>query len=535
MNRPFMGSGSLRKRIVGFAVPAVLWICLSSWVGWYAVGPGYPDGFQSVGASFGGSPGHLNWPMMGDFEGFDLAWGYHWVGWPMIRSLLSVVLPWTALGDGIALHVLRALLAVLVAETVFRQTRSTPASFVALFTVLLNRGWFCSMAFLFRPETLSALVLWGAAFPLISKFHRGGWILTTISVLCLMLLPLLHPLAWPAALIVVVFGTVSMRSSAANENWMLASLVRWWLPLMTGVALFAGYYLMDPLRGQQFMQTIETTALFKSGMLVTAKRLFFDPKNLFFSAPAAVVLITGLFALRGATGHGKSWSGGMGLSLALILASFVYLFLAGHPNTGHAAVMAPFVGHAAGRLYAMEWRWRPLNFLIRPGFIGLALVCSLPLVLVAGAFFQCVPQSPRSMARMVLSRALAESSGQVIIPLALWEAAGELPAEKRSRLSFATFPNWVTVDRRLRYETGVIRGLKDGDVLVVDGTPPEPSDPANILPWPRTDLLRAAGETPWAEVEHYSAIVNSTLLLGSLRRDEMQLGPMQLFRYQSNQ
>jgi hypothetical protein len=510
-------------------------MAVSLWVGWYAVGPGYPDGFQSVGASFGGSPGHLNWPMMGDFEGFDLAWGYHWVGWPMIRSLLSVVLPWTALGDGIALHVLRALLAVLVAETVFRQTRSTPASFVALFTVLLNRGWFCSMAFLFRPETLSALVLWGAAFPLIQKVHRGGWILTTTSVLCLMLLPLLHPLAWPAALIVVVFGTVSMRSSAANENWMVSSLVRWWLPLMTGVALFAGYYLMDPLRGQQFMQTIETTALFKSGMLATAKRLFFDPKNLFFSAPAAVVLITGLFALRGATGHGKSWSGGMGLSLALILASFVYLFLAGHPNTGHAAVMAPFVGHAAGRLYAMEWRWRPLNFLIRPGFIGLALVCSLPLVLVAGAFFQCVPQSPRSMARMVLSRALAESSGQVIIPLALWEAAGELPAEKRSRLSFATFPNWVTVDRRLRYETGVIRGLKDGDVLVVDGTPPEPSDPANILPWPRTVLLRAAGETPWAEVENYPAIVNSTLLLGSLRRDEMQLGPMQLFRYQSNQ
>jgi hypothetical protein len=71
-------------------------------------------------------------------------------------------------------------------------------------------------------------------------------------------------------------------------------------------------------------------------------------------------------------------------------------------------------------------------------------------------------------------------------------------------------------------------------VLVVDGTPPEPSDPANILPWPRTDFLRAVGETPWAEVEHYPVIVNSTLLLGSLRRDEMQLGPMQLFRYQSN-
>ena len=532
MNLSFMDSVSTCKRIVGFAVPAILWICLSSWVGWYAVGPGYPDGFQSVGASFGGSPGHLTWPMLGDFEGFDLAWGYHWVGWPMIRSLLSVVLPWTALGDGIALHGLRALLAVLVAETVFRQTRSTPASFVALFTVLLNRGWFCSMAFLFRPETFSALVLWGAAFPFLPTGHRGGRILTTVSVLCLVLLPLLHPLAWPGALIVVVYGTASMRRSAANENWMVASLVRWWLPLMTGVALFAGYYLLEPLRGQQFMQTIETTALFKSGMLATAKRLFFDPKNLFFSAPAAVVLIVGLFSLRGATGHGKSWCGGLGLSLALVLASFVYLFLAGHPNTGHAAVMAPFVGHAAGRLYAMEWRWRPLNFLIRPGFISLAVVCSLPPLLVAGAFFQRPPQSPRSMARMVLSRAVAESSGQVIIPLALWEAAGELPAEKRSRLSFATFPNWVTVDRRLRYETGVINRLKEGDVLVVDGTPPEPSDPANVLPWPRTDLLRAVGETPWVDVERFPAIVNSTLLLGSLHREEMQLGPMQLFRYQ---
>lgn len=510
----------------------LLWVALSSWVGWHAVGPGFPDGFQSVGSTFGGKAGQLIWPMMGGFEGFDRAWGYHWVGWPMLRSLLGSVLPWTALGDGIALHLMRALVAIWVGDCLFRQLHSARAAWIGMLTVLLNRGWFCSMAFLYRPETMTGLLLWMAALPLIGRREKRPKMMDWLSVVSLMLLPLMHPLAWPASILLAIMGCLNLRQSAGASPWIRRSCLRWWLPLLLGLGLFAAYYLADPLRLSQFKDTLQTTSLFKSGIEATARRLFLSPKNVFFSGPVLAVLGFSVLAARFAKGSLRVWMwDGLGLSLAMVLLSMAYLLIAGHPNTGHATVMAPFLGYSAGRVFDLDWRSMVTRFLARLTMIGQVAVCSMPLLLTTISFLLHPPVSPRRQAVAVLDLALVSTRGRVIIPLSLWEAAGGVSRENRVRICFATFPNWVPIERRRAYEQDVVDSLMEGDVLIVDGTPPEPSDPSNVLPWPRAAELR--GEGGWTKLESFAAIMNTTLSIGRLHRDEMLLGPMSVLRYQA--
>jgi hypothetical protein len=520
------------RRLASFTGIALVWALLSTWVGWHAVGTGFPDGFQSLGPIFGRQPGHLTWPMLGGFEGFDRSWGYHWAGWPMLRSLIGFVAPWTALGDGLVLHLMRAALAVWVGGCLFKQFRSEPAAWIGLLTVLLNRGWFCSMAFLYRPETITALLLWIAARPLIGKREDTGRFTHVLSVLSLVLLPLMHPLAWPASLLLAGIGSLTIRARIGTSAWIWKSCLLLWLPAMLGIWIFAAYYLADPLRLAQLKDTLQTTASMKSGIQATAQRLFLDPKNIFFSGPTLAVLgLSGLAACRRPQAM-KAWLfDGYGLSVAMVLLSLLYLLVAGHPNTGHATVMAPFLGYAAGRLFELGWKSTAERRLVRLAMTGQAMACSVPLALTALSFISHPPASPRARAAAVLDRALASTPGRVIIPLSLWEAAGAVSVKDLARIRFVTFPNWVPLDRRLAYERDLEASLGEGDVLIADGTPPDPSDPENILPWPRTSRLR--GEGGWVKIGGFDAIVNTTLSLGILRREEMLLGPMTLLRYQA--
>jgi len=522
-----------RSNLALFTIVSLLWTSLSCWVGWHAVGPGFPDGFQSVGTTFGNRPSHLAWPMVGTFEGFDQAWGYHWFGWPMLRSLAGAVAPWTALGDGILLHLLRAFAAVLVGCCLFSNQRSIGAAWIGFSTVLLNRGWFCSMAFLFRPETATALLLWLAALPLLYKRGSRSTFVDRVSAGSLVLLPLMHPLAWPSVFLLALMGSLTIRHEAKALNWFGKACLRWWLPVVVGFALFAGYYLAEPLRLAQLKDTLQTTALIRSGLGDSARRLFGDPKNIFYSGP--VLLVVGLSALavwRSAAARSSWIWDGFGLSMAMVLLSLVYLLAAGHPNTGHATVMASFLGYSAGRLFDLDWRSMASSQIVRFSLIGHATLCSIPLFLTAISFVAHAPASPRARAASVLSEALASTTGRVIIPLSLWEAAGRVSNQDLARIRFVTFPNWVPMSRRLAYERDLVSSLADGDMLVAETSPYESCDPANLLPWPRSERLR--GGEGWHNLGDFDPVVNTTLSIGSLHREEMLLGPMALLRYQAS-
>jgi len=218
------------------------------------------------------------------------------------------------------------------------------------------------------------------------------------------------------------------------------------------------------------------------------------------------------------------------LPLALAVMAPLYLMVTGHPNIGHGAVVAPFIGFAAGMAFhglaGFSRGWRGLLGL---ALAGQALACTLPLLLSTGALWIERPSSPREKARQVLSEALGGGSGVVFIPLSLWEAAAERPVEDWPRIRFTTFPNLVPMERRMTYERQSLTLLATGSVLIVDAD--ADSDPARILPWPETPMLQ--GKTgPWNRIARYDPVVNTTAALGPWRKKETMLGSLTLLRYE---
>lgn len=507
--------------LAGFLIVGLAWAALSMWTGWHVIKPGFPDGFQSVGAALGRHPGHLAWPFVGTFEGYDQTWGYHWFGWPMVRSWLGVFLPWSSLGDAALLHVLRFGVAVHVALLVHARFRSNTGAWVGFLTVLFHRGWFASMAFLDRPETWASVLLWFAAVPLLSSSPRKwhGW----VAAICLVFAPSAHPLALAGGGIIALAGTFRDGRKA---------LWKWWLPLFAGMVWFACYYQSDPIRLHQLKDTLGSMRGLKSGMVQTFARLFLDPRNVFFSAP--LLCITACSALawwRADKPTRAEATPVLALSMALALLAPLYLIATGHPNIGHGATVAPFIGFAAGVAFHLMSRFsRGWSRLGRLALGGQALACGLPLVLATIAVAAFKPSSPRERARQVLAEALATGSGSVFIPLSLWEAAAERPEEEWKRIRFTTFPNLVPNERRVTYEKQSLSILSDGDILVVDGD--GASDPAGILPWPLMPVLQ--GEAgPWRRLVAYEPIVNTTAALGPWSKRETMLGSLTLLRYET--
>lgn len=502
------------------------WLVLSMWVGWYAVSPGFPDGFQSTGAALGGAGG-LGWPLVGQFEGFDVQWGYHWFGWPLLRSWLLPLWSWSPIGDALALHGLRMLAAGLVARKVAQWGGGRCAVLVAFGTVILQKGWFCSMAFLYRPETLAALTLWLAFSPLAVAPSKNGRARAEelLSILGLVISPLIHPLAVAAAGLIAIFGIwTAVRREGAT--WARA-IGRWGLPAAVGLGLLLAYYGSNSLRLEQLLDTLATMSLVKKTPLQALIGLAADVKNLFLTWPCVLLLaLLGWLAFRKESRVTLVGVGVM-LPLSLLIVSFLYLIAGGHPNTGHAAVMAPFMGWLAGILVELTRKAKGA-WLTRAALVAQVAVCAVPLLLAAAAFMVEPPRSARKVAVEAMDKALALSSGQVFIPLSLWEAAAMRSPEERRRIRFTTFPNYSVPERRADYERQVMAGLRSGDVLVSDSLAGPQVDPLDVLPWPRSTLLQGRGA--WEEVAVLGGVETTTVRLGSMRRREMQIGRLSILR-----
>ncbi len=502
------------------------WLALSMWVGWYAVSPGFPDGFQSTGAALGGTGG-FGWPFVGQFEGFDVQWGYHWFGWPLLRSWLLPLWSWSPMGDALVLHGLRLLTAGLVARKVGQMGGGRAAVLVAFGTVILQKGWFCSMAFLYRPETLAALTLWLAASPLLGG-RSGLWrgkAEAMFSIIGLAASPLIHPLAVAATGLIAAFGIWNaVRREGAT--WARA-IGRWGLPAGIGLALLAAYYGSNSIRLEQLMETLATMSREKKTPVQALFGLFAGAKNLFLTWPCVLFLaLTGWLVLR-TESRASALAVGVLLPIVLLVLCFLYLVAGGHPNTGHSAVMAPFMGWLAGILVELTRKARGA-WLTRAMLVGQVAVCAVPLILAAAAFLVEPPRSTRAIAVQAMDKALALTTGQVLIPVSLWEAAALRSPEERRRIRFTTFPNHAFLDRRADYERQVMVGLQQGDVLVTDSMAGPQPDPVDVLPWARSAVLQ--GQGGWEKLAEYEAVETATIRLGPVRRQEMQIGNLTISR-----
>lgn len=507
------------------SVILALWVMVSMWVGWYATPLIHPDGFQSIGASFGPVKCGLSWPFVGNFEGYAEHWGYHWFGWPMLRAWFSALIPFSPLGDSLFLHIVRALTGLLVALHVQRSYGATSAAMIACGMIMLQKGWFCSMAYLYRPETVGALLLWLAAEPI---FHERAIspLRYRISQIALLLSPMFHPLAVAAAGWIAVLGIASERASL-KRSWCVL-LTRWLLPYWVGLVLMVAYYVIDD-KYLQLFATLETMQAVKSSAIEALQNLLFSPNNVFYSLPVIGLTLLTLFAIWKKRVHGRK------LFALLATASFhgmaiAYLIAGGHPNVGHAALMTPFLGLWSAQLYLIfsesntGKKFAPWLSLATLAF------CCIPLLLVVLAYAQKMPQSPRRQASHILESALSSTAGQVVIPLSLWEAALMQKPEVRARIRFATFPNYASVERRLVYENSVVASLKEGDILIQEMARHDRMLQNDVYPMPRHAVYHNSEN--WSALADFSPIENQTILLGSFQKKDLVIEGLQILRYQ---
>jgi len=497
------------------------------WVGWYAVALEHPDGFQSIGASFDGNAGQLSWPFVGNFEGYEDRWGYHWFGWPMLRFWFAGLFPFSPLGDALFLHGVRALTAILVAQYVYRHYQSVGAALLACATILLQKGWFCSMAFLYRPETVAALLLWLAAEPVWTKNTWPRW-RKIVAILALFLCPMMHPLAVAAGGWVTVLGMAKGRV-VSEESW-FRLLARWLLPSLLGGLCLIWYYASNENTYVQLMTTVQTMQAVKMDTLSVLKNIFLAPNNVFYAWPVSalcVISIVGVWQKR-VVGHELFC---LFASSSFVGLGFAYLIAGGHPNVGHAALMTPFLGLWAAQVFVIDFDKVILKKLVRASSILMVLFCLLPLLLVATAYVQSPPQSPRDKAAEIVKSALAQTKGRVIIPLCLWEAALTQAPEVRSRIVFSTFPNYASVERRQAYENEVVETMRAGDLLLMVPMAKTLTHPNDITPWPRHEEYSNASR--WDEVASYDSISNQTINLASIQRKELVLDQLKIFRYKN--
>lgn len=513
------------RLLLHLTVIAILWALLSLWVGWFATPLTHPDGFQSIGASFDARVGHLSWPFVGNFEGFGDQWGYHWFGWPMIRSCLSGLFAFSALGDALFLHGARALSGILVAQYVYRHYNSTGASLLACAIILLQKGWFCSMAFLYRPETVSALLLWFAAEPLWTGKDWSRWRMI-VAIVALFVLPMMHPLAVAAGCWVSLLGMAKGRFTY-REPW-LSLCLRWILPTLLGLCCLIWYYTSTEIRFVQLMTTVQTMQLIKMDNVSVIKNMFLAANNVFFLWPVTGLFIISIVAVWQKRLVGKELFDVFASSSFLAIA-FVYLIAGGHPNVGHAALMTPFLGLWAAQVFVIPFdRVMLINF-VRVFSVWMVLFCLFPLLVATAAYIQSPPHSPRAIASRLLQSALAQTNGKVVIPLSLWEAALAQKPEDRSRIRFSTFPNYASIERRQAYENEVIASMSTGDLLIMAPVSKTAAHPNDLMPYPRH--VQFSVSTLWEKIAYCFPVYNVTIKFGSYERKDLVLDELEVFRY----
>ena len=420
------------------------------------------DGFQSIGSAAAASgPGQLRWPFMGSFMGYNHCWGFHWFGWPWLRSLLLPLLPWSPGGD-IALGCVLWATASLVTFKLVAAQGKKEGLFCGL--LMLAAPSFLVAAQSYRPEIPAALALVGA-FALWSRTSRAS---SLFRALLLLLLPTLHPLGlvvpatWCLLGFVAQWRLSGFASALRSCGWHV-------LPLAGGVALFAFWFALQPDAWAQFELNVRSQRLLTEGMGTGIGTFFRWGFGSLGSAPLALLL---LVACGQATTVVLGTLRGPAREISLeacaafgLLTAIAFNIATRNPNVLHLLMVMPLAAilfkNALWRIFAHDgtpWRVVVMTGSL-VGFSSLAIKQGVGLIRHQGVGY-----------RDELASALRQlpDSRQVLIPVAFWEAALKRGKDARTSYRLSTFPNILPRAERAAYENSLATELQSGDLIVWD-------------------------------------------------------------------
>lgn len=421
------------------------------------------DGFQSLGAVADSSRGgDLHWPMLGGFMGYDHVWGFHWIGWPWLRSLLLPLLPWSPKVDLAICCGLWALAAMAVSRIAEKEGDRTTGILTGLASVLAPG--FLIAAQSYRPEIPTALGLvltlsvWNAS-------SRSGRL---VRVLSCVILPILHPLG------LVVPGTWCafdfLRNLRPFDLKALLPPVLKALPLLVGAGLMFAWMATQPEAWEQFSLNLRSQRMLIEG-LGTGYGTFFRWGIGSLGALPLVVLIT-VACLRGAwlvirslKGGGRAGTDPLTLAGAGVSVTLAFNIVAKNPNSLHLVAILPLAAWLFVSLLAVLRSRLGARAHLAAVVASSALFCGLSLK----QSWKLV-RSPGPGFRASLSNALESlpQSRRILIPVAMWEAAVTSPRRDSTEFQFSTFPNLLPNAERKSYEEKLMSKLRPGDLLIWD-------------------------------------------------------------------
>jgi hypothetical protein len=420
------------------------------------------DGFQSSGPVAGATGlGALRWPMLGSFMGYDQGWGFHWFGWPWLRSLLLPVLPWRPSTE-LAIHCgVWALTAFILGREVGRSNGPRCGTAAGLLTLCAPTVLVALQSY--RPEIPTALGLAVLAFTWIGESPNAK----LLNVLALLVLPTLHPLG---SVVPIAFLGISILIKWRMTGFQSASslLLTKGVWLFLGISIWAAWYILIPGAWQQFRCNLESQRMLVDGLGGGMGTFFKWSLGSRSSIPVIALLLPALieaFRTLASAADRKACEHSKILASVGLLAAVGFSIAGRNPNVLHLVAILPFAS------------WLTVDFLQRfTGRFGeLALPLSVGcLLLVFSAFpakqLVLLIRHGGISYRSELAALLGSlpDSRRVLVPAALWEAAASSSGGCMERFRFSTFPNIMPRTQRASYESDLMKDIQSGDLLIWD-------------------------------------------------------------------
>jgi hypothetical protein len=453
-----------QKSSLVFWILGVLWLVVAATLV-ERTGCVIVDGFQSLGAvSTSTHPGELHWPMVGSFMGYDKVWGFHWIGWPMLRSLFLPILPWGSQGELALLCGIWLLSCVALMKLVQHASDKVSAAWAA-FILLMAPGFLVAVQS-YRPEIPTALFLVVA----LAFWHANTARAKLIRFVCLLALPLLHPLGFvvPGSWVMLAF-----LLAGREHGWgkALPKILPYALPIIVGASCMALWLWCQPDAWAQFRNNVQSQRLLIQGL---------GPGHLqvmrwaFGSLGALPLVLLLLGALSGSmVVFTKVWRSRQTKSmdvtmlyaaLGLVVAVAFHVF-AKNPNPNHFVAVAPL----AAWMYVIAVQKLLASW---PAFLR-TLACLMVVVISSALMAKNVAlliKNHGASYRDSLEQALVElpKGGNVFIPVVFWEAAVKQSSRGSRQFFFSTFPNIIERKDRAIYEQQVLDRMQPGDLLIWD-------------------------------------------------------------------
>ncbi len=423
------------------------------------------DGFQSIGAVAASDiPGDLHWPMLGNFLGYDQVWGFHWIGWPLLRSLFLPLVSWNPVTDFALLSSAWLATAVFLGKTIKRSTDGNFA-FGAASLSLLSPGFLVALQS-YRPEIITSLLL------MLYLYGRDMQILgrNFIPRIIFLLLPLFHPLG---VVVPVSWIAADFLWQLRRSGWKQA--IRGSIGpscfLAMGTLSMVGWFLWQPQAWDQFLLNIRTQRLLTEGLGPGYWQVMRWGYGFKSALPLVLLLVIaiwgGILALRHQWQNHRSDSMIHPQTLAAIgfITAVAFNLVVKNPNTNHMLAVAPL----AAWLFCLAWNSPFRNqapSLRTTGLVLFVFLWNLHTLKNLHLLVKLSGASYREELRNILVS--TPSSCRVLIPVAFWEAALLQSKTSNTDYRFSTFPNILEAELRSEYESKLESNLEPDDILIWD-------------------------------------------------------------------